>query len=434
MFGKYIAFPVEAGSLLIWIWLEVTILTAMMQWTSVIAKLIIRSQLRAGKWLKAKRKKKIIDRLPCNSDLQLLHTAPKLLLTSIRILFLVVVAVLGIGVDARDAFTRWEPTTHVSQLNDISGRGKPFDEQAVNSTQDLAIVGCEDITSTSIEKYKAFIGTTEFSCNSGRTVRNRKKIVEVIWKRSQVRRIVSGTARPHKVSLGLNSCAYTEDSTQNTLVLKPCNGYPKYMFVERREAQDEDVRTCENGKLTEYLILSPRPNFSVAFSDITVAYMICDIRKTVLLQNTDRMILLEEQGPAQPQRFARKVANSLLSVVPDKSEKVYYGGSRRVTFVVKYYDAWMVAISAFNVLVLVALSVYKRLTTKRSDFNPFSIHSTLIHAGASYQQSAHSDEMVSFQDFCFKVDGAKGKIRVVTEMDTGKLDSTQPSPIEDNTD
>eukprot|EP00171_Calliarthron_tuberculosum_P000001 IDg1t1 len=293
MFGRELSVPVEAGNLLIWVWLEVTVLAAMMHWTSTVAKIIVRGRLRAGKWIKAKRKKSVVDLLPCNSDLQLLPRVPNLALTSIRILFLVLVAVSGIGIDAGDAFTQRQPTTHISQLNDRSGKGRPFNELAVGSIQDVAVVGCEDISNTSLKKHQAFIGQAEFSCNNGQVVGEKKTIVEVVWNTKQVRRILSGAVRPPNVSIGVGSCVSKEESLPNTLALTACNESPVTMLVERRAATDSVIGTCENGKPSEYLIVSNNPDLTVAMNNVTVAYVICEKGKAVFLQNTDRMIFLE---------------------------------------------------------------------------------------------------------------------------------------------
>lgn len=255
MFGNEILVSIEWGNMLLWLYLEVFALGALILWTTNVAAIVIARRFTAGKAVHLRHKKRVVDRLPMNNDLLALPEKPKLFITLVRLVMVLSVAVSGIGVDPGLVFRQWDSTTHLVVATDVNFTGRSFNRGDPDNIQDFAVTACEDLNIISLEKYKAFLSTDRFSCNSGRLAGTSETLAEVIWDRAATLDIMrNGSKEDVNIKLGDLSMMDEGLSNSTDLVLTMSDGIPKTIFVGRRRLPNAQYGQCDGER--EYLVVS----------------------------------------------------------------------------------------------------------------------------------------------------------------------------------
>eukprot|EP00737_Agarophyton_chilense_P000072 gb/GEZJ01000088.1/.p1 GENE.gb/GEZJ01000088.1/~~gb/GEZJ01000088.1/.p1 ORF type:complete len:444 (-),score=60.84 gb/GEZJ01000088.1/:4010-5341(-) len=375
----YLSF--EVGNLVVWLWLEVLALAAVIVWTTDSAKIYVSIYWKRSKTLRLRAKRTLIDFIPMNGDLRVVPQVPKLIITLARITVTILVAVSALGIDQGLVYTRYAPTTHVISATDAQFSGRSYDGRRENSRQDFAVAACEDVNVISLVKFKGFVSGNRFSCESSINVGEKEKVVEVIWDHDTVQQISDGQALQVNIALGERSALSEGLSNDTFVVLEDSTGAPVHMSVVRRKMRNTTFGTCDragnNAAATlhgEFLVFSNDIDEVGEIEDelVTVAYAICNHSSTVSLRATDEMIALPFINAQQQMILARNVANSLLSIVPDSSQKLYFGDTRRVTIIKKKFNYLILGLAISNVGLLILCKILKHCVKRDVHVDPFS--------------------------------------------------------------
>lgn len=373
-----------------------------MLWTTHAAAVFVFVVLRFKKslTLRLRAKPTTLDWLPCNGDLYVLPTVPKLIFTIIRVAVIVLAAVGTLGIDPGVVYTQEQGSTHVVSATNENFTGRAYNSSATESLQDFAVVACEDVTTTSIVKFMAFLSDTNFSCNFGREVGQKKLIAEVIWHQDTVREISKGHVLPVDIALGEKSAMLMEESDADFVRLRDSTGAPVFMSVVRRSLQNSTYGECDPDSENdaqhsrEYLVLSNGVLDQVGDIEdhiVSVAYVVCKGSSVVSLRDTDRMMFLPHINGAQQMIMARQVAEAIISITEDSSQQVYLGRTRRVTKVNHPFYELLLALTIVNVTLLVVSvggSKYVKRDFHLDVFSPVSMY-WVGHALGRKEENAH---------------------------------------------
>lgn len=371
MFGADILVPIEWGNMLLWIWLELFALAMVVLWTSNAAFIVSARRLTTGKPVHLRHKKSALDWLPLNSDLRALPTTSKSFFTLMRLVMSVLVAVSGIGIDPGLVFTQWESTTHLVVATNANFTGRSFIRRFSENIHDIAVAACEDLNEFSLEKYRAFLSEDGFSCNSGPEVGNRETLAEIIWDREAVLDIMlNGTKQDVNIKLGDLSMMDELHSNSTQVVLTHSDGIPISMYIGRSRLPNAQYGTCDGER--GYLVVYNRPLQLITRDKVAVAYVICEPGSTVFLRNTDQMMYLPDYGSQQLIILARQVGGSLVSIVPDETNRMYFGATQKATSVSSGYDYLVVLLGVVNSFLFVATRLLRRHYEKGLYVNVFS--------------------------------------------------------------
>lgn len=375
MSGTALPVPLAWGNMFVWIWLEVLALGALILWTTNTAQVISGFYFRNKKVIRLSRKRAIVDWFPMNADIRELPSWPKIVLTLIRICITVAVAFSALGIEPAQRFTSSQPTTEVVVKTDANFTGRSFDADDPDSIQDFAASACEDVTTLSIVKFMAFISKSSFSCNDGDIVGQRTPLVEVIWDKDTVRRIAGGRNLMVNIAVGDRSAIVEGRSNETLVELQHSDGIPSFMFVSRKMLTNQTFGACSGRR--EYLVVANTPTAQIDFQNVAAALVICEPRSTVHLRNTDNMVFLSIHGANQQLTLARKVAESLLSIKRDQSQRAYEGEKMDITILSTPFNILILSLAIGNTLLLLVSFLLKKQFTKDMSvdiFSPFSMY------------------------------------------------------------
>ena len=367
--------PVEWGNLLVWLVMEIFVLAALIFWTSSIARIILRHKRAAKEAEEAeyvesyasqpkKKRRQFVDMLPMNSDVLNLPLISKLFITLLRLCIVVLVAISGIGIDRSAVFLQNEPTTHAVVANNKTFAGRSFRALGGELLQDVAVAACEDVNSFSVIKYYAFVSASQISCNSGNVKDTRIPVVEVIWRREIVQEILDAEPLDVNVRLGDSSKLNKQESNATFFALEHTDGIPVQMYLARRRLTHAVYGECDSDE-REYLIVSNAPMVQLVNTYVGAAFVICNPKSTVYLRNTDQMMHLPDFSASQQITIARRVSESLISIVPDKRSTLYFGKTRQTTVIQLQYGILMLALIITNSTLAIIVSLYWFFTVMR---------------------------------------------------------------------
>ena len=343
--------------MLIWLWLEILALGMMILWTMDLARVLVARRFQNCSEVRIPHKRNFIDRLPMNGDITPLPFSSKAFITLVRWTITILVAVSALGIEPTTVFKQSQPSKQVVIANSANFSGRSVNPEDQNTFSDFAASICEEIDVMSLKKLKTFISESRFSCNTGKHVGNRDVIAEVIIDRDAIENISRGEKRPVNVKLGDLSKMNKEESNNTDVELGLSNGAPVFMFLTRRYVKNREYGECAGDR--EYLLISNRKEAKLLGHFVAVALVICNVRSTVYLRNTDQMLFLPDAGAMQRLNLARRVITSIVSIVSNEDEKVYFGNIKRTTVISNGYNHLILILAAINILLYLMMIVAK---------------------------------------------------------------------------
>eukprot|EP00177_Eucheuma_denticulatum_P003775 GFKZ01006827.1.p1 GENE.GFKZ01006827.1~~GFKZ01006827.1.p1 ORF type:complete len:417 (-),score=46.65 GFKZ01006827.1:620-1870(-) len=388
-----LAVPFAWGNMFVWLWLEVLALGALILWTTNTARVIAALYFKRERVIRIDRKRGPVDFFPMNEDMRQLPPLPKLILTLIRIAITLVVALSAHGIEPAQRFTTSLPTTEVVVKTDADFTGRSFDANQTDAIQEIAARACEDVRTLSIVKFKAFISTASFSCNDGPIAGQETPLVEVIWEKDAVRRIVGGRNLPVNVEVDDRSTVVESTSNETLVQLQHSGGISSFVFLSRKIIANPTFGECTGRR--EYLVASNTSAAEIDTQNVAAALVICEPGSTIHMRNTDNMFFFSTPGANQQLTLARNVAESCLSIKQDTSQRVYEGGQMEVTLLTGPFNILILVLALANMFLLLVSFVLKKKVTKDlpvdifSSFSMFSLGATLHNRG-KYERKFNS--------------------------------------------
>ena len=363
--------------MLIWLWLEILALGMMILWTMDLAHVLIARRFQHSSQVRIPHKRKLIDRLPMNGDIQPLPFGSKAFITLVRWTITILVAVSALGIEPSTVFKQSQPTKQVVLANNANFTGRSVNLEDRDTLADFAASTCEEIDVMSVKKLKTFISDSRFSCNSGRHVGNHDVVAEVIIDRDAIENISRGEKRPVNVKLGDPSKINQERSNDTDVLLVHSLEHPGSMSLNRTYLKNSVYGACEGDR--EYIVVSKDKVMETIGHTVAVAIVVCSPGETIFLRNTDALVTSPSDLKVNQRLIlARRTMSSLVSIAPNEKEKVYFGETLKTTVISTGYNYLILILSIVNIVMFLLMRVAKAYYEKGLHvdiFSPVSMYS-----------------------------------------------------------